>query len=404
MTGNPKEASNKLWRLGGGVGAAEILPNGDLQMRGHGIVFSHPGGDDRTGSYENKRQDGEPIKDLYGTWFGRPRSFLDPDGDVEIGTDLHIPSYVDGYNAQTGELMGGLPINLLYDHGIGPFGSRSFGRAIPTRVTDEGLEYLITVERKRAQEYLELVLELKNDGWLGLSTQTAASVADMDWLTGQIKSWMPIELSLTPTPAEPRTIDHMRSASPDVFLQHQQRMQEFLTALYRKYEVINLMTKKPDLIPEEQEPENVDTTPVVTDGEPARSAADLVDEAFDSIDADLEAETTDAPDADEPTRNAKIEDLTVRLDAFQGAIEEMARSLATLGEQLQESTDQGNEAMTLMVTRMGKLFAKHIRTAPLQAASKTDEEDDESEDTPPARTARSVKVSSYGLPTDAPGQ
>jgi hypothetical protein len=367
-----QQAERRLWRSGGLVRSATRLPNGDLQMTGLGVVFSALGGVNE-----------EPQKDFYGTWFSRPSDILDPDyTGVSIGTDLHLRSIAEDIRSD-GTLLGGLPIGLFYDHGVGPFGALRFGTAVPLRVTQEGLEYLITVERRRAREYLELVADLQSTGDLGLSTQTAVSVADFDWKTGLIRSWMPIELSLTPTPAETRTYEHLRS-------------------VYKKYGVQNMPPEDQGII------EVVDET-VTPKTEEAESPVAVVDAAFDALDAELANAAQDAPDSLELVeaigRSADVEALQTQVMELQEAVLRMGTAVQEMSAAITANTDQTREAFSRFAGRVAEVLAQHVRSTTVrELASQTragaEALDEEPHDTPPTRTRRATR---YNLPANAPG-
>lgn len=90
---------------------------------------------------------------------------------------------------------------VLYDHSLGEV-KHIIGKAIKIEPRDAGL--WVEAELKRNEEYVSQVLELVQKGALGWSSGSVSHLVRMDG--SQIKAWPLIEMSLTPTPAEPRTL------------------------------------------------------------------------------------------------------------------------------------------------------------------------------------------------------
>lgn len=90
---------------------------------------------------------------------------------------------------------------VLYDHSLGEV-KHIIGKAIKVEPRDAGL--WVEAELKRNEEYVSQVLELVQKGALGWSSGSVSHLVRMDG--SQIKAWPLIEMSLTPTPAEPRTL------------------------------------------------------------------------------------------------------------------------------------------------------------------------------------------------------
>lgn len=127
---------------------------GDYRIRGYGVVF---GG-----------------RDLYGetfesdTDFGESRSFI------------------------------GMPV--YYDHALGSIRSQ-IGEVKAYQFADDGIEFEIELDRRKA--YADTLMQLADAGALGMSSGSAQHLVVID--DNKIKRWPLLELSLTPTPAEPRT-------------------------------------------------------------------------------------------------------------------------------------------------------------------------------------------------------
>jgi len=73
-----------------------------------------------------------------------------------------------------------------------------------TKISQKEAGLWMEAQIRRATDYAEQVLELVKNGKLGYSTGSVAHLVER--LKGNIKRWPIYELSLTPTPAEPRTL------------------------------------------------------------------------------------------------------------------------------------------------------------------------------------------------------
>jgi len=89
---------------------------------------------------------------------------------------------------------------VLYDHAQEI--KSVFGKVTKIDKRDAGL--WMEAQISRSKQYAENILELIKSGRLGYSTGSVAHLVER--LKGNIKRWAIYEVSLTPTPAEPRTI------------------------------------------------------------------------------------------------------------------------------------------------------------------------------------------------------
>ena len=89
---------------------------------------------------------------------------------------------------------------VLYDHAQEV--KAIIGKVVEIKQTDAGL--WMEAQIQRSAKYAEQILELIKKGKLGYSTGSVAHLVER--LKGNIKRWPLYELSLTPTPAEPRTL------------------------------------------------------------------------------------------------------------------------------------------------------------------------------------------------------
>jgi len=90
---------------------------------------------------------------------------------------------------------------LYYDHALSDIRTR-LGRVVKAEIRDLGL--WVEAEIDRAGEYAEAVLKLIRRGVLGYSTGSVPHLVERN--AGELKRWPIYEVSLTPTPAEPRTV------------------------------------------------------------------------------------------------------------------------------------------------------------------------------------------------------
>lgn len=90
---------------------------------------------------------------------------------------------------------------VYYDHALRDL-KHFLGSVASIKADETGL--WIEAELDRSRAYVDMVLELVQKGALGWSSGSIGHLVDRDG--GLIKSWPIAEFSLTPTPAEPRTL------------------------------------------------------------------------------------------------------------------------------------------------------------------------------------------------------
>lgn len=97
----------------------------------------------------------------------------------------------------------GTPI-VLYSHGMDPvIGKSVLGRQQSVRVDDVGV--WVETQLRRSAAYVEAIRDLVERGVLGYSSGAIAHLVERA-KSGWLRSWPVIEWSLTPEPAEPRTV------------------------------------------------------------------------------------------------------------------------------------------------------------------------------------------------------
>lgn len=147
--------------------------------------------------------------------------FLDPSG-LKIGgyavifggRDLQGDTFLSDTDFWLGD--GSKPI--LYDHGLNTrLGLAVIGKSVLFEVKQDGL--WIEAELNKHYSYLEEVRKLIEKGVLGWSTGSAKHLVRYDGHI--IKTWPIVEVSLTTTPAEPRTlgVSELRAIAPDLLPQ-----------------------------------------------------------------------------------------------------------------------------------------------------------------------------------------
>lgn len=108
----------------------------------------------------------------------------------------------DTFSSETDYMLDLVPSKLtFYDHRLGNV-KHVIGLVSEVKADDKGL--WIQAQLDRSKEYVEEVLKLVKAGVIGWSSGSVPHLVDREG--GTIKSWPIIEFSLTPTPAEPRTL------------------------------------------------------------------------------------------------------------------------------------------------------------------------------------------------------
>ena len=102
----------------------------------------------------------------------------------------------------------GMPV--YYDHALGSEPNQ-IGTVKQWETTDGGID--VEIELSKRYRYIEQVMELVKKGALGLSTGAVGNTVVRE--KGQLKRWIVGELSLTTTPAEPRTVASTKTADAD---------------------------------------------------------------------------------------------------------------------------------------------------------------------------------------------
>lgn len=118
------------------------------------------------------------------------------------GIDLHGETFTKS----TDFMLDLVPNKLvLYDHGMNEgIKSHIIGKIAPDHITEDEDGLWIEAELSRHAAYMDYVVQLAEDGKLGWSSGSVGHLTAREGKT--IKRWPIVEFSLTPTPAEPRTL------------------------------------------------------------------------------------------------------------------------------------------------------------------------------------------------------
>jgi len=98
----------------------------------------------------------------------------------------------------------GLPV--FFDHAAGSLVSQ-IGVVKSWVPTDEGID--VEIELDKSHRYIKEIMKLVKSGRLGLSTGAVSHLVER--VNGELKRWVVGELSLTATPAEPRTLPGVKT-------------------------------------------------------------------------------------------------------------------------------------------------------------------------------------------------
>ena len=136
-------------------------------------------------------------------------------GVVFGGRDLEGETFTP----QTDYALDLVPVKpVYYDHTQnGTMKNARLGSVVTTEADEIGL--WVEAELDKASEYTAAVLKLVERGVIGWSSGSVNHLARRDG--GVIKAWPIVEFSLTPTPAEPRTlgVERIKSLYPDLAAQ-----------------------------------------------------------------------------------------------------------------------------------------------------------------------------------------
>jgi HK97 family phage major capsid protein len=125
-------------------------------------------------------------------------------GIVYGGQDLAGDTFTRDTDLGDTRSFVGMPV--YYDHSLGGIKSQ-IGTVKAWMPDDEGID--VEIELDRRHKYAKEVMKLVNSGALGLSTGALSHLVVRE--AGELKRWVVGEISLTPTPAEPRTVTEVKS-------------------------------------------------------------------------------------------------------------------------------------------------------------------------------------------------
>ena len=119
-------------------------------------------------------------------------------GIVWGGRDLQGDTFTP--DTDLGETRSFIGMPVYYDHSLGDL-RRQIGVVKAWAPDDDGID--VEIELDRRDKYAKQVMQLVKRGALGLSTGALSHLVVRE--SGELKRWVVGEISLTPTPAEPRT-------------------------------------------------------------------------------------------------------------------------------------------------------------------------------------------------------
>lgn len=101
---------------------------------------------------------------------------------------------------------------VFYDHRLAEV-KHPLGMVRNEQIKRDNFGLWLEAQLDRSKEYIKEVTQLIEEGVLGWSSGSVPHLVDV-LQGGKIKTWPIVEFSLTPTPAEPRTlgVQHLRSA------------------------------------------------------------------------------------------------------------------------------------------------------------------------------------------------
>jgi hypothetical protein len=95
---------------------------------------------------------------------------------------------------------------LMYDHAMdAKLGLQMIGQVTKKKADEVGIWFEAQLDK--ANKFAEAIASMVRSGKMGVSTGTSPHMMSMDG--DVISSWPILEVSLTPTPAEPDTIEHL---------------------------------------------------------------------------------------------------------------------------------------------------------------------------------------------------
>ena len=129
-------------------------------------------------------------------------------GIVYGGRDLTGDRFTNATDLGDTRSFVGTPV--YYDHGLSSIRGQ-IGTVKAWTPTDDGID--VEIELDKRLSYIGDVMKLVKSGALGLSTGALSHLVVRD--KGELKRWVVGEISLTPTPAEPRTLSEVKATQSD---------------------------------------------------------------------------------------------------------------------------------------------------------------------------------------------
>lgn len=301
-------------------------------------------------------------KDLHGEYFHAGTNFGD-----NLGVQTKVAFYEHGVNDLSNPFM--------------PQNRQVIGTAKFVEADDAGRWYEFELER--SHKYHDYVVKLIEKGLMGASSQCYENQRSAPLPDGRIDYWLESEASLTPTPAEPRTIGNVLQIAKG-FKLPELEIAESVAAQYNDY-----LAKHSDTEDESEEDED--------------SLASEIDAMFsDATDEEAEEESeeegsstatdTDEDDAD-TDEDASEDGDEVDVAALAREIKSLRKTLGEVLEVLTLIPDlvedvRGTASRTKQLHKALRVLASHMAAAPSMKSGKSpfakstsyEEEDEDEED------------------------
>jgi hypothetical protein len=126
-----------------------------------------------------------------------------PFGGPWQGRDLDGEFFSAKTDFMFGMIAGERPV--LFDHGLDPtLDNEIIGRVVEWKMSDAGVWTIVQLDRRA--RYIDKLKELVERGILSFSSGAYPPLARVNKGTGEIERWPWVELTLTPTPANPYAV------------------------------------------------------------------------------------------------------------------------------------------------------------------------------------------------------
>ena len=255
-----------------------------------------------------------------------------------------------------------------YDHAFHElFGGDPIGVAKFYAETEEGQWW--DIEVARSFRYHDFLLQLAEKGVLGASSQPVQTSVKINWDSGHIDRWHTVEISLTPTPANPLAVAEIAKSfefSPEM-LAVLERPRPNVKTIVVKTEVPEMFNDGTEDEAEAEAEAEAEETPVENAETPAESEdlSDVIQSAFAGEDAEetpeeeTPEEETPAEETPAPVDLANVEKMLTAIQTQVLAQTELIKTTAAT----QEARDKEIVKMITQVKSGIQKFALEVAKA-----------------------------------------